>query len=417
MGKNSRQRHAAKRRRVAARRRIDVGPSGVPERPSADPERELLLLVRLLWRRGWQPAELARQVRRSELPRACRGLIVELIAADAAASVSADDVVHPAWVRQTDRLAAKANHQPTVAGWFERWLAAQPDLVIAARAMAALARHLLTLRSLPKLIAPPGETECDLPSLVGVDDPSPTSGKLAKIRALLAKAESTEFQAEADALTAKAQAMMAAEQIDAASVRVRSGDRRSTGRVTAVRIAFDEPYVDDQALLLHAVSEPNACRAIHHRGSAMSTVVGPVDIIGHVELLFTSLLIQVHAGLAAQSSSAQPGDRRRSRTYRSSYIAGFAERICVRLRAARDGVFAAAPGDALPVLAADEQATDDLVEQLFGALGSSRGSRRRDRAGLMAGYAAADRAHLRDDGLESSVGSDPPASLPSPDAA
>ena len=74
------------------------------------------------------------------------------------------------------------------------------------------------------------------------------SGVLEKVRALLAKAESSTFEAEAEALTAKAQELMARHRIERALVERRTNGARS--QPIARRIQVDDPYSDPKALLL-----------------------------------------------------------------------------------------------------------------------------------------------------------------------
>jgi hypothetical protein len=129
------------------------------------------------------------------------------------------------------------------------------------------------------------------------------------------------------------------------------------------------------------------------------TVVGPSGQLVHIELLFTSLLIQLQSALIADSSTSVPGDRRRSRSYRASFIAGFACRIGERLAAARSVAVGDATGAALPVLVSDRKAVDELIERMFIGITSRRGVRARDPMGVTSGAMAADRVRLRDDGI------------------
>jgi len=260
----------------------------------------------------------------------------------------------------------------------------------------AVLDELLSLPSLPTLLSPPGSTGSVDVDLVDVDAaPSP---KLVTIRGLLAKAESTEFPAEAEAFTAKAQAMMTEARLDEATVRASSG-RRSTGRVSAIRIGIDEPYIASKQMLLHVVAEANDVRCVFHRRVDLATLVGPVGQLAHVELLFTSLLIQVQSFLAADAADAPAGSRVRSRRYRSAFIVGFARRIGERLRTARSSSLAGVGADALPVLAADDRATAELFDRLVGRTTAIRSSAGNDIFGAQAGASAADRAALREAGL------------------
>ncbi len=94
---------------------------------------------------------------------------------------------------------------------------------------------------------------------------------LARVRALLAQAESTTYGAEAAAFTAKAQELMARHAIDHALVWERAG--RDESPVT-VRLPVDDPYADAKSLLLQIVATHSRCRAVFHERYTLSTIVG-----------------------------------------------------------------------------------------------------------------------------------------------
>ena len=122
---------------------------------------------------------------------------------------------------------------------------------------------------------------------------------LVRIRALLAKAESTPFPFEADAFTLKAYELMARHSIDRTMLAAR--DTRSDAPVT-VRVAIDNPYVDAKSLLLQMVAQHCGTRAVRHPSYGFSSVVGfRADVIA-TEILFTSLLHQSDAELHAASN-------------------------------------------------------------------------------------------------------------------
>ena len=417
MGKNSRRRHLDKKRRANERRRRHAATPPPNTEPVDQPirsrsnstddgtaqgaaatHRQLeqflgLVLRDRLWARGWQPDELLRHVRRSS-SQAASAVVAMAIADDAAHHDRVGYALHDAWRRQADRILAEGLHEPGLEGWIARWLDAGGDGVDLATVCDVL-DELVRLPSLPVLIPPPGSTP-------GVDmgdaflDPTP---KLRTIRGLLAKAESTEFPAEAEAFTVKAQAMMADARIDEATVRARTG-QRTTARVSAVRIGIDAPYVASKQMLLHVVAEANDVRCVFHRSLDLATLVGPVGQLVSVELLFTSLLIQVNSFLVADAATVSAGSLLRSRSYRSSFIMGFAQRIGERLQAVRRTTFADARDDALPVLTADDRATTELFDRLIGRTTKFSSSSRYDAVGARAGARAADRASLRESGLE-----------------
>ncbi len=439
MGKNSRRRHIDKQRRAAERRRRQESQYGDARRPGppvndeqatdrpnprdrsdsndeasetrsaacAELERALGLVLRdRLWKHGWQPDEVMRQIRRSPTAKpASIELMATAIIADAIHHDRVDNEVHPSWRRQNGRIWAHAAHDPDRDGWVARWLAAAgaaADEGAALSTASTLLGDLMALPPLPTLIPPPGSpfsSDHLVADLVHAEtEPSPI---FARIRGLLAKAESTEFPAEAEAFTAKAQALMTEARLDEATVRASAGSR-SAGRVSAVRIGIDEPYIASKQSLLHVVCEANDVRCVFSRGVDLATVVGPVGQLAYVELLFTSLLIQVQAALASDAVAAPAGSHTRSRRYRSSFIVGFAGRIGERLQAARSASFESAGADALPVLAADDRATAELFDRLVGRTTVMRSSAKYDSLGVQAGSRAADRASLRDAGLEGS---------------
>ena len=156
---------------------------------------------------------------------------------------------------------------------------------------------------------------------------------LRRIRGLLAKAESTEFPDEAEALTAKAQELMTRHAVDAALLDAGpaapgDGGGQPTGaRPGPVRARED--------------AAPGRGR----RGQRRPAGLVPVPRhrqprrrdrrdLDAVELLFTSLLLQVAQALAARSDSSGGGSA--SRTFRRSFLLGYAHRIGERLRTARE---------------------------------------------------------------------------------
>ena len=111
---------------------------------------------------------------------------------------------------------------------------------------------------------------------------------LEKVRGLLAKAESTEFEDEADALTAKAQELMARYSIDQAMVARETDSEEPSGR----RIGVDDPYAQGKANLLAVIAGANRCRSVWLASYGFSTVVGFAGDIDIVEVLYLSLLVQ-----------------------------------------------------------------------------------------------------------------------------
>ncbi|WP_235031976.1 DUF2786 domain-containing protein [Actinacidiphila yanglinensis] len=213
---------------------------------------------------------------------------------------------------------------------------------------------------------------------------------LARIRALLAKAESTGFPEEAEALSAKAQQLMARHSIDAAELAAAHGGGADAPATR--RIGVDRPYEGAKALLLDAVAAANRCESVWSAEYGFATVVGHTADLEVVEVMFTSLLVQADRALHRGRSS-------RSRDFRESFLISYAARVRERLTAATEAEVAEAarasgPG-LLPALAARDLAVRDATRHLFPRTTATR-LKGRDPDGWRDGRTAADRARLRD---------------------
>ncbi|GII31281.1 DUF2786 domain-containing protein [Planotetraspora mira] len=343
--------------------------------------------VTAAWQAGWQPADVARRVRRLFGGEHVR-LAIDAMAEEmrAYAAVTVDD----RWLAQLSALDASV--------WWEadeEILREKGDRV----AMVTRAFEVLSvLTMLPRL-----ERLCPLPGTarraVHVPGRVASERTLARIRALLAKAESTEFPAEAETFTSAAQSLMARHSIDAAMLAAEPGGVQEPG---GRRLGIEAPYEKPKAILLDVVASANRCRAIWSKDLGFSTVLGFDPDLDAVELLFTSLLVQATSAMVQAGARRDLAGRSRTRSFRQSFLAAYAQRIGERLRAAsgeavRQAV-AEAGSDLLPVLAAREQAVDKAVTTLFPRLARSGVMSVNDREGWMSGRAAADLAtlHVRD---------------------
>jgi hypothetical protein len=217
---------------------------------------------------------------------------------------------------------------------------------------------------------------------------------LRRIRGLLAKAESTEFPGEAEALTAKAQELMTRHAVDAALL---DGRQSPAGmEVSTRRMHVSDPYVRAKMHLLAAIAEANDVRLVWYQRLGIANLVGGRADLDAVELLFTSLLLQVTQALAA----AERHERRSpaTRTFRRAFLLGYAHRIGERLQAARRQATAAAAAergvDLLPVLRSRREAVETAAAQLLPRVRSSRSRASLDAGGWYAGRVAADRADV-----------------------
>jgi hypothetical protein len=357
--------------------------------------RALLAALAGAWERGWQPADVAHAVRRGGTVRAAR-LVVALVAEDARRTDAAARAPEP-WVDQLRDLGALTAGDPAVVAAWHR--AEGRPAGEAWREVLLLAATLRTLARIDHLLPPPSRWG---PGARREAAAAPDDARvLRRIRALLAKAESTEFPEEAEALTAKAQELMTRHAVDTALLSDRPRERSD---VATRRVHVDDPYVQAKVQLLGAVADANGVRLVWYRGLGIATLVGLAADLDAVELLFTSLLLQVGQALGAAERAA--GRRSASRAFRRAFLLGYAGRIGERLTRARERATREAAADQgvdlLPVLRSRQVAVDDAFTELFPRVRSSRSRSSVDGSGFRAGRAAADsadvgtrRAHLR----------------------
>lgn len=228
---------------------------------------------------------------------------------------------------------------------------------------------------------------------------APTTGTdwLARVRALLAKAESTEHAAEAETYNAKARDLIARHGIDEALAFAAGRTRDSIER----RVLYTEaPYALDKVGLLNAVYDPLNCRTVRHGGKYRDgrikvTVVGYSADLDRAELLYTSLLLQAVHGAAREVGTR--GHASRTAADRRAWLAGFASavrgRLTVAEREARDAATGEADGPSTAVVLADR--TTAVERDLAAAFPNLRQSYRSlSGSGYGAGHAAGQRADI-----------------------
>ncbi|MFE3524234.1 DUF2786 domain-containing protein [Streptomyces sp. NPDC059161] len=344
---------------------LDTGASLLAAAPDADAELALRgrEFVRRAWDRGWQPADVVRIVRRDlDEPqvRILSGLVRDELARY--------ERLPARWQEQLDELPAQA------------WRA---DRFSYATAVLELYRLLLRLPAIEPVGPAPGA------ALLG----PPVHGEpktLARIRALLAKAEATGFPEEAEALSAKAQELMARHSVDEALLAGQGPGGEVPG---ACRIGVDAPYETAKAILLDAVAGANHCRAVWSSELGFSTVVGFEGDLEAVELLYTSLLVQGTAAMTRAEAAQRAGGRKRTKTFRQSFLLSYANRLGDLLAATARHVEEEFGGALLPVLATRAVAVTDRAQEMFPKTVTTRVRGATDEEGWTHGREAADRAH------------------------
>ncbi len=410
MGKNNRQRRAAKVRKRTQAQRSSPGPRGPGDRSRSGPhgwasapadlspslsERFLVAVwaqqssdadrvaqavaglagesparvagevaecierhVGELWEHGWQPADVDRLVV-SRLGSDEARLARWAVASQSRTYETLGRQSQPGWMAQLERIGARRDWSADSA-YLRQLRGHWPDALSAAVSLMAL---LMALPRLPHLVDPPGRWSSGAPA----EGPSVAPAVLGRVRALLAKAESTTFDAEAEALTAKAQELMARHRIDRAVLEHDLHGLRSApiGR----RIAVDDPYAEAKALMLGEIAAANGCQAVWSKGLGFTTAFGFADELDAVEELFTSLLVQATVALRREGSKLDRDGRSRTTRFRRSFLVAFGVRIGRRLRETVAATVTAADAETsvalVPILAERDAAAKRAASAAF----------------------------------------------------
>jgi Protein of unknown function (DUF2786) len=342
-------------------------------------------ILSAMFKAGWTPLDLA-EVSRRRVDGAGTGYVLDAVAAVTDGFPA--HLVDPRWRAQLDRYDARLwwdARLPQLAQWAAgRGISRRHALAVVIDVITMLDRLTRLQQVLP---APGSPARAASPHAI---DPAQEK-VLAKVRSLLAKAESTEFEEEANALSAKAQELMSRYALDHALVDHARGVRQEA---TLIRIWLDNPYLTPKALLVDAVASANRCRTLLAAEVGYVTVIGDDLDLRLVELLTTSLLVQGTRAMLAAGAQLTRNGTSRTRSFRQSFLVAYAGRIGERLRTAnRTGVADADDGRLLPVLSERTRAVDDLIERQFPNLVPKKVSVS-NAAGWGAGVAAADLARL-----------------------
>lgn len=350
-------------------------------------------VVSAAWHRGWQPADVVRLVTR-QLSKQHVSLTGDAIAAQMQRYTPSS--IDPRWTSQLSDLEAQVWWRPDQ-NHLQAWVEARHTEWSAVVSCALEVLDLIAgLPELEKLTPIPGTAHAT-GSTAHSQRAAIDERVLSRIRALLAKAESTTFAAEAETFTAGAQALMARHSIDHALLAAL--DQSSSEEPTGRRIGIDNPYDGPKAMLLAAVAEANRCRTVWSRELGFSTAIGfPADLDA-VELLFTSLLVQATAAMMHAGSRTDGYGRSRTRSFRQSFLTAYASRIGQRLAEATGtqttkAATEPAGRNLLPVLAIRNEAVDEAVAAMFPEMTNHVVGSVTHSEGWFSGFSAADRAAL-----------------------
>ncbi len=357
-----------------------------------------------LFRGGWQPVELHRVVARRGDP-AAAPLIADATAAHLRGFPARS--VDARWQEQADEIGAKFWWGDDVTYLAQVTRHRRADRVTLIDAVLGTLRVLAALPPIETLLPPPGQAARGGhtgsagkpgkgPAARGAAGGRADNALLNRVRALLAKAESTTFPAEAEAFSAKAQELISKHSLDEAAL---AGDGGAGATVTpfARRVGIDHPYETEKASLLDAVARANRCHVVWSPEFGFATVFGFEADLAAVDLLQASLLVQAHRAMSRAEPPGGKAGRARLRAFRQSFLVGYAVRIGERLAEADRAALAEARDAAslLPVLASRDVQVREARDKAFPRTVRGRGFRVDSEEGWESGRSAADQATLR----------------------
>lgn len=359
--------------RRCAERLLQPRHSWTPEIARAGMHALLRDLVRSATASGWSPSDLV-EITRRKVAGQHVPLVVALLHDEAARHTA--DRLPSAWLEDLRQAGAP---EP----------ASLDDVDGMQQALEVLA-VLTSLSPLAPVLPAPG-TRGREGSASPVDDKL-----LARVQALLAKAEATDFDEEAEALTAKAQELISRHSLDRLLAQADTG--RTGERPAVRRLWLEAPYVLPKATLVHVVADANRCRSVITEALGCCTLVGAAGDLDAVDLLVPSLLLQAHLAMMRCGRRKDRSGTSRTRSFRQSFLLSYAERIGERLRSADEDVTASnvRGGELVPVLARHREQVDAACETLF-PHAVPRGATVSNSQGWWAGRAAADQAQLGPD--------------------
>lgn len=330
--------------------------------------------TRLAGENGWSPTDLGQIVRRRLRERHLR-VVVGLLQRET--SRHPDDRVAREWRSELDDLGPMEPVDPTTPAGLQIAL--------------EVAGVLTSLPPIAVVVPPPGRAVRR--AAHGRDD----HRRLSTVRALLAKAESTEFADEAEALSVKAQQLVSRYALEHLLDEPAGDDTLDAdGGVGARRIWIDAPYVMPKATLVNVVASANRCISVVADKLGFSTVIGAPYDLEAVDLLTTSLLVQ--ADRAMLGHGRQTGWRGTSRTapFRRSFLVAYAIRIGERLSAATDDAVEATgyARELVPVLREHAERVEAARDEMFPTVRYGSAPAVSDQQGWALGRAAADQARL-----------------------
>ncbi|SDD98728.1 Protein of unknown function [Glycomyces harbinensis] len=341
-------------------------------------------LIEHSWRRGWMPREVLSAIRKKLNAEVARAGAVMMLGQ---LSRYPESQLSDRWIVQREELAEQVASKGVAEACkgLGRW----ERIELWAAVLEAL-DLIDSVPEIPRVEPLPGSPM--IAHRLGVAESSRT---YERIRALLAKAESTDSDAEAEAFTAKAQQLIARHSINEALLDEAGQGHREP---ETLRIIIERPYEQPKSELLAQIAHANHCRPVYWAAGGFTTLVGDRGDLRSVELLYSSLLVQATSAMTRAGSLVDRSGKSATRSFRQSFLASFAWRIGERLHesaADTEREVAEETGtDLVPVMRERDDRVDAKTDALFPNLVRGRAIRVTNYEGHVAGRAAADAARL-----------------------
>lgn len=225
--------------------------------------------------------------------------------------------------------------------------------------------------------------------------------QLNKIRALLAKAEATNFPEEAETYTAKAMELISKWGIDQSLLEAKT----KTSTIVDRKFQVVAPFARDKVTFLFVVVSALGGRAVWlknraNKGFQELHVFATETDMNRIDMLFTSLLVQCSSAMNHAVSVSWEA-RHQPRKFKSDFLYGFSNEVGYRLgqaekKATREAeTTAAAQGTSTAlVLKSKKEKIDDRVDEVYRSLTNARRSNRIVGGGYGHGLDAGKRADI-----------------------
>lgn len=248
-------------------------------------------------------------------------------------------------------------------------------------------------------------SNCDLlTDLPTAKKPADLAKMKARINALLAKAESSNFPEERDAFNAGAEKLMLRLGISVAELE--AAGKTKAEKIVEVRRSYNGDYAISLVAFVRAIADGfghlTVLQSQGYKLSRSAYIIGHESDVEQFLILHDSLNLQVRSALRAWQKANLEARRglteHQKYLQHRSFIEGFGQQVGRRLAARRTTEeVTASPGAAL-VLYSKESRISDWVNEAYPKLGKSRGHSH-SYAGYSAGQASGAKANLNDPGI------------------